>query len=376
MLARQRPQPRQSENLSVRLSRRRFLERLAAGTAAATVAGRSFSAAQQSPAARRRVTVGGRAVRTVDVHAHTAVPAEVLPAVKGTPLEATVAGQANGNLVMSDARLRAMDEQGIDVEVLTINAYWYGADRDVAARLIAAQNEALAKLCAARPDRFVALATVALQYPDLAAEQLQYAFDKLGMRGAGIGATVNGEELAAPKFDPFWAKAESLGAMLFIHPQGVPELRNRLQGNGFLTNVIGNPLETTIALAHLIFEGTLDRFPRLRLCGAHAGGYLPAYIGRFDQGCVAFPANCTSKNAKKPSEYLKQLYFDSMVFSGEGLRHLAAECGTGQIFMGTDYPFPWTTTSVDHILNAPGFSEAERVAMLGGNAVRLLGIPA
>lgn len=332
--------------------------------------------AQTTPA-RRRVTLGGRRVRTVDVHAHTAVPDALVDIVRGTPLEQTVRGQMNGNLVMSDARLRAMDAQGIDVEVLTINAYWYGADRALASRLISAQNEALAKVAAAHPDRFVALASVALQFPELAAEQLQEAFDRHGMRGAGIGATVGGgDELSAPRFDPFWAKAEALGAMIFMHPQGVPELRERLQGNGFLTNVIGNPLETTITLSHLIFEGTLDRFPRLRLCGAHAGGFLPAYIGRFDQGCVAFPASCTPKNARKPSAYLRQLYFDSMVFTGEGLRHLAAECGADHIFMGTDYPFPWTTTSVDHILAAPGFTVREREAMLGGNAVSLLGIKA
>jgi aminocarboxymuconate-semialdehyde decarboxylase len=196
------------------------------------------------------------------------------------------------------------------------------------------------------------------------------------MRGAGIFATVNGEELAAPKFDAFWAEAESLGAFVFMHPQGMPELRTRLQGNGFLGNVIGNPLETTIALSHLIFEGTLDRYPRLKVCGAHAGGFIASYIGRFDQGCVTFPANCTPKNKRKPSEYLRQLYFDSMVFTGEGLRHLAAECGASHIFMGTDYPFPWTSTSVDHILDAPGFSNADRIAMLGGNAARELGIQA
>jgi aminocarboxymuconate-semialdehyde decarboxylase len=338
--------------------------------------GASASAWLQAPPRRRQVTVAGRRVKTVDVHAHVAVPADLVEIVKGTPLEATVRGQLTGNLVMSDARLTAMDEQGIDVEVLTVNPYWYAAARDVAARLIPAQNEALARVCAAHSDRLVPLATVSLQHPDLAAEQLQYAFEKLGMRGAGIGATVNGEELASPKFDPFWAKAEALGALIFMHPQGVPELRTRLQGNGFLTNVIGNPLETTIALSHMIFEGTLDRFPRLKLCGAHAGGFLPAYVGRFDAGCVTFPANCTGKIAKKPSEYLKQLYFDSMVFSGEGLRHLTAECGAGQIFMGTDYPFPWTTTSVDHILKAPGLSDADRIAILGGNAVKLLGIPA
>jgi len=353
-------------------TRRQFVVDLAAATGA-VFASPGLWAAQ--PAQRRRVVVGGRPVRTVDVHAHTAVPQALTAIVKGTPLEATIQSQLMGNLVMNDARLRAMDEQGIDIEVLTINAYWYAADRDLALRLIPAQNEALARLVTARPDRFVALATVALQHPELAAEQLQYAFDKLGMRGVGIGATVNGEELAAERFDPFWRKAEALGAMIFMLPSGVPELAARLRGNGFLTNVIGNPLETTIALSHLIFEGTLDRFPKLKLCGAHAGGFLPAYIGRFDQGCVTFPANCTPKNARKPSEYLRRLYFDSMVFTGEGLRHLAAECGASQIFMGTDYPFPWTSTSVDHIVEAPAFSDADRIAMLGGNAARELGIP-
>jgi aminocarboxymuconate-semialdehyde decarboxylase len=352
-------------------SRREFLSRALAAAGAAWSAP-AFAA--QPASTRRQVTVGGRRVKTVDMHAHTAVPAELTDIVKGTPLENTIRGQLTGNLVLNDARLKAMDEQGIDVEVLTVNAYWYAADRELSARLIPVQNEALVRACANHRDRFVPFATVALQHPDLAAEQLQYAFDKLGMRGVGIGATVNGDELANPKFDPFWAKAESLDALIFMHPAGVPELRNRLQGNGFLTNVIGNPLETTIALSHLIFEGTLDRFPRLRLCGAHAGGFLPAYIGRFDAGCVTFPANCTNKNQRKASEYLKQLYFDSMVFTGEGLRHLVAECGARQIFMGTDYPFPWTSTSVDHILKAPGISDADRVAMLGGNAATMLGI--
>jgi aminocarboxymuconate-semialdehyde decarboxylase len=143
-----------------------------------------------------------------------------------------------------------------------------------------------------------------------------------------------------------------------------------------LGNVIGNPLETTIALSHLIFEGTLDEFPGLKILGAHSGGYLPSYAGRSDAGCVTFPSRCTRQLKKKPSEYLRQLYYDSMVFTPEGLRHLAAEVGTSQIVMGTDYPFPWTKTAVDHILDTPGFSDADRVAMLGENASRLLGLPA
>jgi aminocarboxymuconate-semialdehyde decarboxylase len=355
-------------------NRRTFISHLAAGAGLMSL-GRGLRASSQAPARRRQVTVGGQRVKTVDVHAHTFIPA-VADVVKGTDFERAVANSIAGNLAMSDARLQAMDAQGIDVEVLTINPWWYGADRALAARIVEAQNQGLAGLCAARPDRFVALATVALQHPELAAEQLDDAFRNLGMRGASMGAVVNNDELASPKVDPFWKKAEELGAFLFIHPQGVPQLASRLQGNGFLTNVIGNPLETTIALSHLIFEGTLDRFPGLTFCGAHAGGFLPSYNGRFDQGCVAFPQNCKGTLKRRPSEYLKQMYFDSMVFTGEGLRHLVAEYGASRIVMGTDYPFPWTTTSCDHILTASGLTDADKVAILGGNLVRRLGIPA
>src|SRR5262252_9611907 len=123
---------------------------------------------------------------------------------------------------------------------------------------------------------------------------------------------------------------------IFIHPQGTAELNTsgRLKGNGVLENVIGNPLETTIALSHLIFEGTLDAYPGLKICAAHAGGYLPSYAARSDQGCVTFPQRCTAALKKKPSEYLKQLYYDSMIFTPEGLRHLIAEVGATQIVLG------------------------------------------
>jgi aminocarboxymuconate-semialdehyde decarboxylase len=275
---------------------------------------------------------------------------------------------------MGPDRIRAMDEQGIDVEALSINPYWYKADRDLARQIIKIQNEKLAELCAAQPERFVAFATVALQHPDLAAEQLEEGVKKLGLRGAAIGGSVNGEELADEKFHPFWAKAEQLGVLVFIHPQGTADLEKRLRGNGGLGNVIGNPLETTIALSHLIFEGTLDQFPGLKICAAHGGGYLPSYAARSDAGCVTFPDRCSKPLKKRPTEYLRQLYFDSIVFTPEALRHLVAECGASQIVMGTDYPFPWTKTAVDHILNTPGLSDAERVVMLGGTASRLLGL--
>src|SRR5262245_48290320 len=321
-------------------------------------------------ALRREVVVNGRRVKTVDVHAHCSVPeAMALMGLKVSPPA----------LLMSNAadRIRAMDEQGIDVEALSINAYWYGADRDVARELIRIQNEKLAEACAANPDRFVAFASVALQHPDLAAEQLQEGVRRYGLRGAAIGGSVNGEELADPKFHPFWARAEQLGVLVFIHPQptGVAaEIPNRLRGSGGLDNTIGNPLETTIALSHLIFEGTLDRFPGLKICAAHGGGYLPSYGPRSDAICTTFPDRYTTPLRKKPTEYLRQLYYDSIVFTPEALRHLAAETGSGQIVMGTDYPFPWTSTSVDHILGTPGLTDAERAAMLGDTAAKLLGI--
>jgi aminocarboxymuconate-semialdehyde decarboxylase len=328
---------------------------------------------------RRQVIVSGKRAKVVDVHAHCSVP----EAMALMNLRSTGPAQRPELNIGTEAavRLRAMDEQGIDVEALSINPYWYKADRDVARKLIQLQNEKLAEVCATYRDRFVAFASVALQHPDLAAEQLEEGVRKYGLRGAAIGGSVNDDEISDPKFHPFWAKAEQLGVLVFIHPQGPgapTQLAHRFKGNGYLQNVIGNPLETTIALSHLIFEGTLDRFPGLKICAAHAGGYLPSYAGRSDHGCLTRPDLCPGGPfgpiKKKPSEYLKQLYFDSMVFTPEGLRHLAAEAGPGQLVLGTDYPFPWTKTAVDHVLATPGLSDEQKLAVLGGTAMKLLGI--
>src|SRR5437667_3380649 len=325
-------------------------------------------ALSQTPQRRREVVVNGKRVRTVDVHAHCHVPeANALMDLR----------VQQPSLVISSERIKVMDEQGIDVEALSINPiFWYKAEPDLAGQVIKLQNEKLAEICAAQPDRFVGLASVALQHPDLAAEQLENAVKQLGLRGALIGGSVNGEELSDPKFHPFWSKAEQLGVLIFIHPQGMAELSTsgRLKGNGVLENVIGNPLETTIALSHLIFEGTLDAYPGLKICAAHAGGYLPSYAARSDQGCVTFPTRCTKTLKKKPTEYLGQLYYDSLVFTPEGLRHLIAEVGASQIVLGPDYPFPATKTASDHILGTPGLSDAERVAILGETAEKLLAI--
>jgi aminocarboxymuconate-semialdehyde decarboxylase len=218
-----------------------------------------------------------------------------------------------------------------------------------------------------------------MQHADLAVQQLDYGVKKLGLRGMSVGTHVNGEDLANPKFNPIWAKCEELGVLVFMHPVAYPPFAPRLRGNGGLINVIGNPLDTTIALSHLIFEGTLDRYPKLKLCASHGGGYLPSYADRSDAGCISFPDRCRSVPLKKkPTEYLRQLYYDTIIFTPEALTYLASRVGVGQIMLGTDYPFPWAKggATVDHVLNTPGFSDAEKVGMLGGTAAQLLGIKA
>src|SRR5881296_4262564 len=303
-------------------NRRDFLKTMAGATAAAG----GFASPQigVAPGKRRELSIAGRRVKTVDAHAHCFVP-EVWDLVKDTPLAAAAKNNLTGNIALGNPqRLIDMDAQGIDYQAINVNAWGYSADRALARDLIKLQNEKLSQWCAAHPDRFVGMASLALQHPDLAADQLDEAVRKLGLRGAAIGGSCEGQELSDRKFDPFWAKAEELGVMIFMHPQPAPGTTQnaRLQGKGGLGNTIGNPLETTVFLSHLIFDGTLDRFPGLKICSAHAGGYLPSYAARSDLGCSTQPTQCPGGPhgpiKKKPTEYLKQMYYDTMVFTPEG----------------------------------------------------------
>ncbi len=330
----------------------------------------------------REVVVGGRRVKVVDIHAHVRVP-EAWELVKdrieregraGDVQLAKPEGPAN---IHNDVekRIADLDDMGIDVQAVSINPFWYWADVDLARKVIQIQNQKIAELCAAHPKRFAGLGSVALQYPALAVEQMEDGVKNLGMRGFAIGGSVNGDDLSAAKFHPFWAKAEDLQTLIFIHPQsaGAPIDEKRLQGNGFLDNVVGHPLETTLALTHLIQDGTLDLFPRLKICAAHGGGYLPSYSSRSDQCLTAFPNLC--KPLKKlPTEYLKQLYYDSVLFTPEDMRHLIAVVGASQVVVGTDYPTLWNRTPVDRILGVPGLNDAERVSIFSETASKLLKI--
>jgi aminocarboxymuconate-semialdehyde decarboxylase len=354
-------------------NRRDFLKTVAGAAAGLAVSGDSLA-----QGTRRRAMIGGRRVTVVDVHAHTFVP-EVWDLVKDTPLAAAAKNNLTGAISLGPgmaARLQYMDKEGIDYQAINVNAWGYAADRALARDVVQLQNEKIAAAVAAHPDRFVGMATLALQHPDLAADQLDYAVNKLGLRGGAIGGSVEGQELSDRKFDPFWAKAEQLGVLLFMHPQQAPgtTANPRLNGKGGLGNRIGNPLETTVFLSHLIFEGVFDRFPGLRVCGAHAGGYLPSYSGRSDAVCQQANGEDCRALKKKPSEYFKkEIVIDTMIFHEEGLRHLVAEVGVGQMVYGTDYPFDWPV-GIDFVLNAKFLSNAEKEAMLGGNAMKMLRI--
>jgi aminocarboxymuconate-semialdehyde decarboxylase len=356
-------------------TRREFIQSVAGASGGALLAGRGLAqsagqgAKADAPVSRREVRVGGKRVKVVDVHAHANI-AEVADVVKGTPLERY--GRAAGRPLGAD-RIQELDKRGLDVQALSVNTFWwYGADRDLAAKIVQVQDEGLSKWCAAHPDRFVAFTSPALQFPDLAAQQAEHAVKNLGMRGVAIGGHVAGEPLSMPKYDPFWAKVQELGVMVFMHPNNAENVAkmDAFAGAGDLGNVIGNPLETGVFFTHLIFDGTLDRFPRLKICGAHAGGYLPSYLGRTDVACDVRP-NAKCVNKKHPREYMHdQIMADSMVFSPEGVRHLVAEMGPTQVVYGTDMPFVWPDT-VDAILEAE-IPDVQKEAILGGNLVKLL----
>src|ERR1700712_1503561 len=329
----------------------------------------------QAPAAPA-VVRGARRVKTIDVHAHCFFQdaidlmgpdaKAVLPPVKGIP----------EHFIVVEDRIRAMQAQGIDLQVLSINPFWYRKDVDTARAICKIHNEKLAQLSAARPDHFAAFASLTLQDPQIAVQQLDDAVRKQGLKGAAIGGSFNGTDFSEPQFHPVWAKAEELGVPIFIHPQSTPQLAPRFGKNGWLSNVIGNPLDTTIALQRLIFDGTLDKFPRLKVLAAHGGGYLGSYAARMDHSCFVSPSNCDPSIVlkKKPTEYLNQMYFDSLVFTPEALRHLAAQVGASQIMLGTDQPIPWEEHPVDHVFATESLNESQKIAILGKNAARLLDI--
>jgi aminocarboxymuconate-semialdehyde decarboxylase len=332
----------------------------------------------------------GKRVRTVDMHAHILTPAveklvaecpqkkaeadlrlRTLGAASLEHNNRVMLPQAGPPLTDLDVRLGDMDRMGVDVQVISPipTQYYYWADEDLAAQIVTLQNEHVAAACSQHPSRLTGLGTLALQHPKLAVRQLETAVRDLGLRGFELSTAVNDRELSHPSLEPVWAKAVELGCVVFVHPMGC-SLGERLAPS-YLSNSVGQPVETAVALSHLIFGGVLDRHTGLKVCAAHGGGYLPTYIGRADHAYRERPDAHTM--AAPASAYLRRIWFDSLIYSPAALRSLVDQVGAGQVVVGTDYPFDMGHYQVHELIAAtPGLTAAEREAILGGTAERLL----
>jgi len=351
-----------------------------------------------SPMSGQPTVVAGRAGRNaakksrfaVDLHCHVYVPEAAALVGDAFKMEmddlfrfanaatrevnAAQAVTINEQLISVERRIADMDAMSVDVQAISPAPlqYYYslepGLGRD-AARMI---NDRIAGICAEHPDRLVGLANVPLQSPELAVAELERAVKTLGLRGAEISTNVAGADLSEPRFRPFFAKAEELGVVLFLHPSGFSDGR-RLMDHYFI-NVIGNPLDSTIAVSHLIFGGVLDAYPKLKICVAHGGGYLAAYSGRIDHAHEA-RADCRRCIQQPPTSYLKKLYFDTVVFTEHQLEYLVRLYGSDHIVLGTDYPYDMGMYDpVGFVEGTDELTDSDKDAIVGGNAARLLGI--
>ena len=277
------------------------------------------------------------------------------------------------NLTQLDARYQAMDNAGIDMQAVSISPMQYHAwaDKAMSTRIVRMIDEYIAELVASDPNRFVGLGSVGLQHPDLAVDHLKMAMEEYSLLGVEIPTRAGNLDFSAPELEEFWATAEALNATIFIHPWGCT-LGDRLS-KFYLGNTIGNPTETTVALSHIIFGGVLDRYPKLKICSAHGGGYLPFYIARSDHTWEVRPESKLCE--RTPSEYLKQMWFDSLVFQPGILAHLIDVVGYDRVVLGSDYAYDMGVwNSLERMLEVPNLSEDQQAAIAGKNAAKLLGI--
>jgi aminocarboxymuconate-semialdehyde decarboxylase len=318
----------------------------------------------------------------VDIHAHLGVPAAArlveerhpgpppgigdfasAKTVEVNRAQFAAIGRTLGGV---EQRLRDMDQLGIDVQALSPNPgqYYYFTDPETGRAASQTINDAIAAAVAANPDRFVGMGSVPLQDVGMAITEMRRCVTELDLR-----SNVRGRDYHDERFRPFFAAAEQLGILLFIHPLGFTHA-NRL-GEYYFNNLIGNPLESMLAVGHLVFGGVLDRYPGLKLCVAHGGGYAPGYWGRMDHGWRA-RADCREHCAHEPSSYLRKLWFDTLVFDEEQLESLVRTHGADKLCLGTDYPFDMAEP--DPVNFHARLDEATQGKILGGNAAALLGL--
>ena len=270
-------------------------------------------------------------------------------------------------------RVAMLDTQNIDIQVVAPvpNQCYYMARGEHAAKVSRMVNEGVAAWVATRPDRFAGLGTAPMQEPDIAASELEYVVTKLGLKGVQILTNVEGEEVSSDRFAPFWAKAEELGAVVMLHPLGFSHAQRF--GEFYFANVIGNPLDTTVALHYIIFSGLLERHPNLKIFAVHGGGFLPAYSGRIDHAWGA-RRDAEGGLPKPPSEYLKKMFFDTTVFTTQQLEYLVKQYGEDHIVLGTDYPYDMAEYfPVEHVVST-SLSDSQKAAVAGETAIKLFGL--
>ncbi|HTQ84393.1 MAG TPA: amidohydrolase family protein [Pseudolabrys sp.] len=328
---------------------------------------------------------------TIDAHTHVAVPAAaqyIKPYLDVTTIplahfasaetkelnakqEADIGSRIRGNY---DERFADMDRMGVDVQLVmppppqlyhTV-AIEYAVP---AARMI---NDGVAEFVAKHPDRFIPTGTVPMQDGNEAAKELERCMKTLGFKGVEILTNVAGHELSDTAFAPFWKKAEELDALVIIHPNGFTE--GQRLSRFYFNNIIGNPFETTLALHYLIFDGVLERHPKLKIFAMHGGGYLGGYSGRIDHAWGA-RSDCQAGLPKPPTHYLKQVYFDTVVFTPLQLETLVRTFGVEHVIMGTDYPFDMLENDpIGHLNSVASFDATTKAALAGGNLKKLLGM--
>ncbi len=351
------------------------------------------AAAKTAPAPKKTLVRDARGkAKVVDIHCHylnpeiSAKTAELMPAkYDPTVIFANeLTNQTNlkqmqeraSKLTGIEERLQDMDRMGVDIQAVCPAPYhyFYFTEADHGARLARDVNEGIAKLVASHPERFVGLGSVPLQNAELAVRELEYAVKVLGLRGVEINTNVNGLNLTDPKLglEKFFAKANELGTVIFMHPLGFTE-GSRLT-NHYFNNVIGNPLDTTIAVSHLIFDGVVARNPKIKFIAAHGGGFIAHYWARMDHAWRARP-DCRTVIKRAPSSYLEKFYFDSITFDPEMLKRLIERFGADHVMLGTDYPYDMGEEDPRGLIKAvKRLSKADRELVEGMNAVKLLKI--
>ncbi len=346
-----------------------------------------------APTVARRHGKPGREVRpqsiTVDIHSHVAVPAAAAfvkphldPMTNPLVLHATPETRAlnqkqeediRERITSHDRRLTELDAMGIDFQLVMPSPpqCYYTVPVEIAVEAARMVNDGIAEFVGKKPDRFAGLGSVPMPDANEAAKELERCVCKLGLKGAQILTNVAGRELSNPAFEPFWKKAEELNAFIVLHPSGFTEGKRFARFSS--SNTIGNPLETTIALHYLIFDGVLERHPNLKILAVHGGGYLGAYPGRIDHAWGA-RSDTHGTLPQPPTSYLRKIYFDSVVFTPYQLAELVRLYGADHVIMGTDYPFDMADYDpIGHVASA-GLDAAAVAAVAGGNAKRLLGL--